>query len=150
MNCIHGDDDETRWRWRLDNRIQKFNQKERAGIRLAWYVVSPRPVKMSAMVRGVVQCTSVWWSSVARSRSWQLQTLQSIPANPWTSPLGLLCSPLTNPASAQAKRGRVKNQFKIGVPTSKSFGQSQSPRQPQTPREYPGYKIHPGVELATL
>ena len=72
-----------------DNRIQKFNQRERAGIRLAWYVVSPPPVKMSAMVRGVVQCTSVW-SSVARSRSWQLQTLQSIPANPWTSLLGLL------------------------------------------------------------
>ena len=131
MNCIHGDDDETRWRWRLDNRIQKFNQKERAGIRLAWYVVSPRPVKMSAMVRGVVQCTSVWWSSVARSRSWQLQTLQSIPANPWTSPLGLLCSPLTNPASAQAKRGRVKNQFKIGVPTSKPFGKSLPTPDPQ-------------------
>ena len=26
----------------------------------------------------------------------------------------------------------------------------QNPCQPQTPREYPGYKIHPGVELATL
>ena len=91
---------------RLDNRIQKFNQKERAGIRLAWYVVSPRPVKMSAMVRGVVQCTSVWWSSVARSRSWQLQTLQSIPANPWTSPLGLLCSPPHQSSKGPSQEGQ--------------------------------------------
>ena len=49
---------------RLDNQIQKFNQRERAGIRLAWYVVSPRPVKMSAMVRGVVQYGPVYVSVV--------------------------------------------------------------------------------------
>ena len=78
---------------------------------------------VSSMAQYGVQCSqcAVVVSVLWRSRSCQLKTLQSIPANPWTSPLGLLCSPLTNPASAQAKRGRVKNQFKIGVPTPKSL-----------------------------
>ena len=51
---------------RLDNRIQKFNQRERAGIRLAWSVLLPSKCPLwSAVwssvssVSSVVQCSSV-------------------------------------------------------------------------------------------
>ena len=94
----------------LDNRIQKFNQTERAGIRLA--ACSVLLVKMSS----VVQCGPVWWWWASVSRSWQLQTLQSIPpANLWTRLLGLLMhphhpyQPSISLSIAQAKWGRVKH-----------------------------------------
>ena len=133
----------------MDNRIQKFNQKERAGIRLAWYVVSPRPVKMSAMVRGVVQCTSVWWSSVARSSVVLAATNPSVNScQPMDQPSWPPMQPPHQSSKCPSQEGQSeKISSKAGSPFQNPLD---NPYQPQTPREYPGYKIHPGVKLATL
>ena len=91
VDCIHRDHNETRLE---DNQIQKFNQRERGG---ACIRLDPWSVLVVRMVASVCVCVHLEWSSVVQqcvqgSRSWQLQTLQSIPANPCQAPpcLGLL------------------------------------------------------------
>ena len=93
---------------RLDNRIQKFNQRERAGIRLAWSVLPPSKCPLwSAVwssVASVVQC-----SSVCRGPGSYKPFSQFLPSH-GPGLLASLCILLTNPARARPlkKPGRIK------------------------------------------